>query len=41
LIERVERINWRARADNAQEMDQVASGLLEGESGPLAKAAMD
>jgi len=41
LIERVERINGAPLADNAQEMDQVASGLLEGEAGPLAKAAMD
>src|SRR2546421_3946332 len=41
LIERVERINGAPLADNAQEMDQVASGLLETEAAPLAKAAMD
>jgi cysteinyl-tRNA synthetase len=41
LIERVERIIGAPLADNAQEMDQVASGLLEGQAAPLAKAVMD
>jgi len=41
LIERVERIMGAPIADNAQEMDQVASGLLETEAAPLAKSAME
>jgi cysteinyl-tRNA synthetase len=41
LIERVERIMGAPIADNAQEMDQVASGLLETEAAPLAKIAME